>query len=74
MVSYDTKITNNKNRQIVLHKIKNFFFFSMDTIKKVKEQITREKTYVHTEVCIHIFISALFIMGKNITKYLSVDE
>ena len=50
------------------------FFFSMDTIKKVKEQITREKTYVHTEVCIHIFISALFIMGKNITKYLSVDE
>ena len=54
-------------------KIKNIFF-SMDTIKIVKEQLTREKTYVHTEVCTHIFISALFIMGKNITKYSSVDE
>ena len=54
-------------------KIKNIFF-PMNTIKKVKEQLTREKTYVHTKVFTHIFTSALFIIGKNKTKYLLVDE
>ena len=46
----------------------------MNPIKKVKEQLTREKTYVHTKVCTHMFISALFMIGKNRTKYSPVDE
>ena len=68
-----TKLQTIKTDKLYFIKIKNIFF-SMNTFKKVKEQLTREKTYVHTKVCTHICTSALFIIGKNRTKYSSVDE